>query len=111
MPLFARNIPRLIVLSGAVLVFCLISPETFSAGPQICLWQRLFHVPQCPACGTVRALSSFFHGRFSQAVCYNANVLITAPGLLILLFRDAMKLIQRLRENRWIGGSGDFTSP
>jgi len=90
MRLSASGIPRVIVLLGALAAFCLLSPETLSRGPDLCLWRNLFHLSACPACGTARALAAFFHGRFAEALAFNLNVVITAPGLLALLAFEAV---------------------
>ena len=71
---------------------CLLPPETFFRGPNLCLWHYLFHISACPACGTTRALAAFFHGQFSQALAFNRNVVATAPTLIVLLTRDLAQL-------------------
>ncbi|HEV3279878.1 MAG TPA: DUF2752 domain-containing protein [Terriglobia bacterium] len=88
MPAFAKGIPRLAVLVGAVLGFCLIPPQLLDRGPNICLWRHLFHLAACPSCGSTRALAAFFHGQLQQALAYNRNVAITAPAFLCLLASD-----------------------
>lgn len=90
--MFAQGIPRVALLVGAVLGFCLVPPELLARGPDLCLWRHLFHIAACPACGTTRALAAFFHGRFHQALAYNHNVLVTAPCLITLLIQDLTAL-------------------
>lgn len=72
-------------------------PESLARGPDLCLWRHLFHLAACPACGSTRALAAFFHGRFGQALDFNRNVVITAPGLLALVARDVLRLVNRMR--------------
>ena len=96
MPLFARNIPRLAVMVLAVAALILIPTEFVARGPGICLWSHLFHTAACPACGSTRALSAFFHGEFGQALAYNRNVMATAPLLLFLLLQDFIALMRRI---------------
>ena len=77
----------------ALAAFCLLPPELVSRGPDLCLWRRLLHLAACPACGSTRALAAFFHGRFGEAWAYNANVLVTAPLLLVLAAKDIFRLL------------------
>ena len=82
-----------IVIAG----FCALPPETLSRGPDLCLWRQLLHLAACPACGSMRALAAFFHGRWGDALAYNRNVLVTAPGLIVLAAKDAFGVIRRVR--------------
>jgi hypothetical protein len=43
----------------------------------------------------MRALGAFFHGRWSDALAYNRNVLLTAPLLVMLAVKDAFCVIRR----------------
>jgi len=95
LPLFAKGIPRWLVLTVALAVFCLVPPETLARGPALCLWKHLFHLAACPACGSTRALAAFFHGRFAEAVAFNLNVLIAGPGLLVLLALDTLRALRK----------------
>jgi hypothetical protein len=92
---FSNWVPRLPLLALALVAFGLISPETLSRGPQLCLWRHLFHLSACPACGTTRALAAFFHGHFAQALVFNRNILVTAPCLISLLTLDLFHLTRR----------------
>lgn len=83
------------MLTVALAVFCLVPPETLARGPALCLWKHLFHLAACPACGSTRALAAFFHGRFAEAVAFNLNVLITGPGLLVLLALDTLRALRK----------------
>lgn len=96
MELFARSVPRLVILLVLVAAFCLIPPQVLACGPDLCLWRRLFHLQACPGCGSTRALAAFFHGRFREALGYNRNVLVSAPGLLALLAQDLAAAVRRL---------------
>ncbi len=95
MAIFSRGAPRLAVLLLALAAFCLISPETLSRGPDLCLWRNLFHLHACPACGSTRALAAFFHGRFLDALSYNRNVIVSAPGMLALIGADLVRWIMK----------------
>lgn len=95
MPKFSTGIPRLAVLLLAVATFSLVAPETLALGPNLCLWRHLFHLSACPACGSIRALVAFFHGQFSRALSFNPNVVITAPGILVLLVADLGRLLRK----------------
>ena len=95
MPLFAKGIPRWLVLTAVLAGFCLVPPEILARGPALCLWKHLFHLAACPACGSTRALAAFFHGRFAEAVAFNLNVLITGPGLLVLLALDTLRALKK----------------
>jgi len=97
MALFCRGVPRLLAVAIIVAGFCILSPEAFSRAPDICLWRKLFHLAACPACGSMRALAAFFHGRWGGALAYNRNVLVTAPGLIVLAAKDAFGVIRRVR--------------
>ncbi len=96
MAVFAKGIPRLAIISCAVLGFCLVPPQLLDRGPNLCLWRHLFHLAACPSCGSTRALAAFFHGHIRQALAYNRNVLITAPAFLGMLAKDTSSLVRDL---------------
>lgn len=96
MPIFSRGTTRLAFLLMAVAVFCFVPVETLARGPDLCLWRNLFHLAACPACGSTRALAALFHGQFAQALAFNRNVVITAPGLLALLALDFRQVMGKL---------------
>ncbi len=93
----SRGTVRRLILILMVGAFCLLPPEVISQGPDLCLWRRLFHLANCPACGSTRALAAFFHGRLGDALAYNRNVLVTGPLLLALTAKEALntKVIRR----------------
>ena len=97
MPSFAKGLPRLAVLAAAIAGFCLVPPELLAQGPNLCLWRHLFHIAACPGCGSTRALAAFFHGHPGEALAYNRNVIVTAPGFLGLLLHDALMALRRYR--------------
>ena len=82
---------RLLVLPLTIAILALISPETLTRGPDLCVWRHLFHLSACPACGSTRALAAFFHGHFGQALAFNRNVVVTAPLLVGLLLDNLRK--------------------
>jgi hypothetical protein len=96
MALFSRGVPRLLAVGIVVAGFCILPPEALSRGLDLCLWRRLLHLAACPACGSMRALAAFFHGRFGDALAYNRNVLVTAPVLIALAVKDAFSIIRRM---------------
>jgi len=96
MALFCRGVPRLLAVAIVTAGFCLLPPEALSQGPHLCLWQTLFHLGACPACGSLHALAAFFHGRLGDALAYNRNVLITGPGLVTLAVKDGSSVVGRL---------------
>lgn len=96
MPLFAKGVPRWLVLLVALAAFGLVPAETLARGPDLCLWKHLFHLAACPSCGSTRALAAFFHGQFAEAVVFNANVVVTGPCLLVLLALDTLRLLRRV---------------
>ena len=95
MALFCRGVPRLLAVAIIVAGFCILPPEALSRAPDVCLWRKLFHLAACPACGSMRALAAFFHGRWGDALAYNRNVLVTAPGLIVLAAKDAFGVIKK----------------
>jgi hypothetical protein len=96
MALFSRGVPRLLALAAATAVFCALPPEFIARGPDLCLWRYLWHVSSCPACGSTRALAAFFHGRFSDALGFNRNVIVTGPCLLGLLGWDSLVFLRKV---------------
>ena len=103
MALFCRGVPRLLLVLVVLAGFCILPPEALSRGPNLCLWRNLLHLSACPACGSVHALAAFFHGRFHDALTYNRNVLITAPGLIALAAKDIGSVLSKMVRR---GGEG-----
>jgi|SRR6516164_7936097 len=96
MAIFSQRLSRVAALLLALAVFCLLPPESLARGPNVCLWRHLFHLAACPACGSTRALAAFFHGHFAAALAFNRNVLITGPGLVLLMILDAVSALRSL---------------
>ena len=88
----------MLAVGVVITIFCALPPEFLSRGPNLCLWRSLFHCAACPACGTLRALAAFFHGRVSEALAYNRNVLVTAPVLIALAAQDVFRVIRKKRD-------------
>jgi Protein of unknown function (DUF2752) len=95
MALFSYGMPRWLILLFALAAFCAVSPGLVAHGPNLCIWSGIFHLAACPACGSTRALVAFFHGQFASAIAFNRNVVITAPGLVILLALDILQVAKR----------------
>jgi hypothetical protein len=95
MALFSPGVLRRLALGVVLTGFCALSPEAVSRGPNLCLWRHLLHLAACPACGSVRALTAFFHGRLGDALAYNRNVLLTAPLLVMLAAKDVFSLLRK----------------
>ena len=94
MALFCRGVPRLLAVTIAIAGFCTLTPQALSHGPDLCLWRSLFHLAACPACGSMHALAAFFHGQWGDALAYNRNVLITGPGLMMLVAKDVFSVLR-----------------
>ena len=94
---FSHDVVRAALVLLALGAFCLIPLDTWMRAPDLCLWRRLFHLAACPACGSTRALVSFFHGEWSAAWQYNANVVVTAPGVVALVVSYSLSLWRRIR--------------
>ena len=94
---FSHDVVRAALVLQALAAFCLIPLDIWMRAPDLCLWRRLFHLAACPACGSTRALVSFFHGEWSAAWKYNANVVITAPALLALVVSHSLSLWRKIR--------------
>lgn len=97
MPVSAVRIAHLGVLLAVTGMLWLVPPELLARGPSLCLWKHLFHLAACPACGSTRALAAFFHGQFTQALTFNLNVVVTGPGLLVMLALDALRTLRQVR--------------
>ncbi len=82
-------------LGLALACFCFLPPHRLALGAYLCIWRRLFHLSACPACGSTQALAALFHGRLSEAVALNPNVVVTAPGLLTLIANDLCRVVGR----------------
>jgi hypothetical protein len=97
MALFCHGVPRLLAVAVVMAGFCTLGPEALARGPDLCLWRGLFHLAACPACGTMRALAAFFHGRWGDALAYNRNVVVTAPLLIALAAKDVFCVLRKWR--------------
>ena len=90
----AGRLPRMVGLLGLLALLCVVSPETLDCGPDLCVWRNLLGIAACPACGSTRALAALFHGRLTEALTHNLNVVVTAPGLLLLTLLDALRVLR-----------------
>jgi hypothetical protein len=94
---FTHDVVRTALVLVALGAFCLIPLDTWVRAPDLCLWRRFFHLAACPACGSTRALVSFFHGEWLAAWKYNANVVVTAPGLIVLGVSRCLRLWRTMK--------------
>ena len=94
---FSHDVARAALVLLALSAFCLIPLDTWMRAPDLCLWRRLFHLTACPACGSTRALVCFFHGEWPAAWKYNANVVVTAPSLMVLVVSRSVRLWRKMR--------------
>ena len=94
---FSHDVVWAALVLLALGAFCLIPLDTWMRAPDFCLWRRFFHLAACPACGSTRALVSFFHGEWYAAWKYNVNVVVTAPGLVALVVSHSLSLGRRIR--------------
>ena len=60
------------------------------------VWGREFDSTPHPSCASTRALCAFSHGYPPQAVAFNANLLVTAPVMLALIFADTGRLVRKM---------------
>jgi len=83
---------------AAVAALMVIPTSWVEHGPSLCLIRAIFHT--CPFCGTVRALSHFFHGEFAEAVRWNINVVLTGPLLAALAAKALLRWLPLVRDLR-----------
>ncbi|HEY7309226.1 MAG TPA: DUF2752 domain-containing protein [Gemmataceae bacterium] len=74
-------------IPGGLAVLALASPGRLDDLPRLCLFAVIFGRP-CPACGTLHALSALLHGDFYLALSFNRNVVVLAPLLVWIWFRE-----------------------
>jgi hypothetical protein len=74
-------------IPGGLALLALASPDRLDTLPRLCLWSYLLKRP-CPACGTLHALSALLHGDLVAALHFNRNVLVLAPLLVWIWFRE-----------------------
>ena len=74
-------------IPAGLAVLSLTSPGQLDRMPRLCLWSYLLGGP-CPACGTLHALCALVHGDLSGALSFNHNVVVLAPLLVWIWFRQ-----------------------
>ena len=87
-------LPQRTAIIGAVLLLAALPTSWLEHGPSLCLLSAVFG--SCPFCGSVRALSHFFHGHFREALGWNLNVIIAGPLLLWLALDSVCRLARTL---------------
>ena len=86
----------LVALAGALTLY-LFPPEENTFYPQ-CPIFRLTHL-YCPGCGATRALAALLHGRLTEALHYNALLVLLLPflsGYFAVVYWNAVK------RNQWV---------
>jgi hypothetical protein len=74
-------------IPGGLAALALASPGRLDDLPRLCLFRLALGTP-CPACGTFHALSALLHGDFYLALSFNRNVVVLAPLLVWIWFRE-----------------------
>lgn len=74
--------PAGLLLGGALLGACLISPATWTSLPDICLFHRATGL-LCPTCGMTRSWAALARGEFALAMRFHA---LGAVALAVLVF-------------------------
>lgn len=69
-----RGLSNIVLLCGLLTVYLLPADFLFNNSTTYCLHKTLFHF-DCPGCGMTRALHSFLHGHFRQAISYNFGII------------------------------------
>jgi hypothetical protein len=77
---------------GTMAVLYRFPPELYHFYPQ-CPVFRYLHV-YCPGCGATRALAALLHGRFSNALHYNAFVVFLLPPVLYVLLKTYVRTLR-----------------
>jgi hypothetical protein len=84
-------------LGAAIVVSFVVSPEDIESGRVLltpeCGMQRLFEMP-CLACGLTRGFAAIGHGRFAEAIEYNA----LSPGMYAAFWLGALYAARGVRD-------------
>ena len=75
-----RNISTIVLTVGLLTVYFLPTEFLFNSSQTFCIHKKLLHF-DCPGCGMTRALYSFMHFRFYDAVNFNFGVFTLVPLL------------------------------
>jgi Protein of unknown function (DUF2752) len=79
-------------VAGAMAVLYRFPPELYHFYPQ-CPVFRYLHM-YCPGCGATRALAALLHGRFIDALHYNAFVVFLLPPVLYVLLKTYVRTLR-----------------
>jgi hypothetical protein len=77
---------------GAMAVLYRFPPELYHFYPQ-CPVFRYLHL-YCPGCGATRALAALLHGRWIEALHYNAFVVFLTPPVLYVLLKTYVRTLR-----------------
>jgi hypothetical protein len=100
-----RQFSTIVLLCGVIVLFFI--PHDFlfdTSTPPLCIHKRLFGF-DCPGCGMTRAMYSFLHLQFYQALKFNPAVILVIAVLIIeiiLTFNYYSKLILLLRKINFV---------
>jgi hypothetical protein len=84
---------RIAVLGTFLAVAGLVPVSVFAEAPRMCFLSTIFGHP-CPACGTVRAVSSALKGHVAEAWRYNANVAVVLPAIATMIAVDVRRIVR-----------------
>jgi hypothetical protein len=94
----ARALAPPAIVTFAATILLLFPPAQYSFYPQCPIFEYL-HL-ECPGCGTTRALAALIHGRFVEALHFNALVILLLPVAAAYAIFCYYRFLQR-RPQRW----------
>jgi len=83
-------------LIGIPVAFAMVPVDQVSAGPTLCLHKR-FTGNDCMGCGMTRAFSALLHGDLWRAWDFNRGVIVVAPLIAWLWFRELLRHVRAWR--------------
>lgn len=89
-------IAKAFALAMFPLVLILLPANTFDSGPEMCLFTIATGI-HCPGCGMTRACMHLIHLDTVPALEYNKVAFVVLPILCILLARDFLQTLKRIR--------------
>lgn len=97
-PIFSKTfyIAKAIALAMFPLVLLLLPANFFDSGPEMCVFTLATGI-HCPGCGMTRACMHLIHLDTVPALEYNKVSFVVLPILCVLLVRDFVQTIRRIR--------------